>query len=142
MTTTVDGVDATLDQSRAVTEAMMTKIFAAAQPGAVFSAPVIAGAYTVITASEVGAGGGFGSGRGTGMKPTDRSSTNGSLVQGEGGGTGGGGGANGRPIAAIVIGPDGVTVQPIFDVTKIMLSLITAWGVMLAAYWRMRTKTR
>jgi uncharacterized spore protein YtfJ len=41
---------------------------------------------------------------------------------------GGGGGSLGRPIAAIVIGPNGVKVRPIVDATKLALAAITAWG--------------
>ncbi len=105
---------------------MADKIFAAAQPGAVFSAPVVSGPYTIITASEVAAGGGFGFGSGSG--PTDapdESSATGQARQFASGG--GGGGSSGRPIAAIVVGPDGVKVQPIVDPTKIALAAIGAW---------------
>jgi uncharacterized spore protein YtfJ len=41
---------------------VLEKIYAAAQSGAVYSEPVTSGNYTVITASEIAAGGGFGSG--------------------------------------------------------------------------------
>ncbi|MGN6701299.1 MAG: hypothetical protein ACTHMJ_17405 [Thermomicrobiales bacterium] len=110
------------------------KIFSAAQPGAVFSPPVSANGYTVITACEVVMGGGFGSGLGFGPTPppgettpqTDSAKAQPSL--GGGGGTGGGGGAQGRPVAVIVIGQDGVTIKPVFDVSKIALAGITAWG--------------
>ena len=106
---------------------MADKIFAAGQPGAVFSAPVVSGPYTIITASEVAAAGGFGFGSGSG--PThapDESSATGQARQFAGGG-GGGGGSSGRPIAAIVVGPDGVKIQPIVDPTKIALAAIGAW---------------
>src|SRR6266540_3279228 len=43
---------------------MLEKIFAAAQPGAVFGQPVESGSYTLITASEVTSGGGLGVGMG------------------------------------------------------------------------------
>jgi hypothetical protein len=101
---------------------LLDKVFAAAQPGLVFSAPVVAGAYTIITASEVMAGGGFGVGGGSDQSPTDNTTTAG------GHGGGGGGGASARPVAAIVIGPDGVKVKPIFDITKVALAGITAGG--------------
>lgn len=101
---------------------LLDKVFAAAQPGLVFSAPLVAGAYTIITASEVMAGGGFGIGGGT-----DQSLTNNTTTAGGHGG-GGGGGASARPVAAIVIGPEGVKVKPIFDITKVALASITAWG--------------
>ena len=49
-------------QVRKQTNEFFDRILATAQPSAVFSAPVVSGAYTVITASEVFAGGGFGFG--------------------------------------------------------------------------------
>jgi uncharacterized spore protein YtfJ len=115
---------------------MFEKIFAAAQSGTVFSPPVSANGYTVITAREVAMGGGFGSGLGLGptpprgeTAPQANAAKDQQLLAG-GGGTGGGGGAQGRPVAVIIIGPDGVTIKPIFDVSKIVLAAITAWGAM------------
>jgi uncharacterized spore protein YtfJ len=107
------------------TEAIMARIFSAAQHSAVFGEPVQSGEYTVIMASEVGSGGGFGFGGGTGPAPQAGTST---TAEASGGGGGGGGGASGRPVALIVIGPDGVHVEPIVDVSKIALSGIKMWG--------------
>jgi uncharacterized spore protein YtfJ len=111
-----------------LSNAMIEKIYAAAQPGAVFSAPVVSGPHTIITASEVAAGGGFGFGSGPTSQASDATPTSGTAapIAGSGGG-GGGGGSSGRPVAAIVISADGVTVQPIVDVTKIGLAAIGAW---------------
>ena len=36
----------------------------------------------------------------------------------------------GRPVAAIVITPDGVEVKPLLDVTKVTLAALTAVGAM------------
>lgn len=108
----MNGVAETPQQAQVKTEKTFEKILAAAQPGAVFSTPVASGAYTIITASEVFAAGGFGSGRGTGSE----------------GGSGGGGTSHARPVAAIVIGPEGVKVQPIADATKIALAAVAAWS--------------
>ena len=121
-----------------LSQAMIDKIYAAAQPGAVFSAPVVAGSNTIITASEVAAGGGFGFGSGSGARPGSsagqafgQTNTSGQAPpasrSGGAGGGGGGGGSSGRPVAAIVIGPDGVKVEPIVDPTKIALAAIGAW---------------
>ncbi len=52
---------------------------------------------------------------------------------GAGFGFGGGGGAVGRPVAAIVIGPDGVKVRPVVDVTKIAIAAMTTWAGMFLA---------
>ena len=41
-------------------EKLFDKLLAGAQPGAVFSQPIVSGEYTLITASEVASGGGFG----------------------------------------------------------------------------------
>src|SRR5262249_52454845 len=54
------------EQREAQLSKVLEKIYSAAQPGAVYSEPVTAGNYTVITASEIVAGGGFGSGFGFG----------------------------------------------------------------------------
>ena len=142
MNVTLDRLDRSVDRAEEFSEAFLEKLFVAAQPGAVFGAPVVSGQYTVITASEVGAGGGFGAGRGTGTGSAPRSTESGAPVQNEGSGMGGGGGASGRPIAAIVIGPNGVSVKPIFDITKIALAGITAWGAMLAMYFKLRAGSR
>jgi uncharacterized spore protein YtfJ len=127
-----------IDKAREQAATMLEKIFAAAQPGAVYGQPVGAERYTVITAAEVTSGGGFGMGLGLGppsrpggraaptaeAPPEDRQS-------GGAGGVGGGGGSMGRPVAVIAIGPDGVTVKPVVDVTKVALAGLTAWATML-----------
>lgn len=118
------------------------KIYSAAQPGAVFGEPVSSGDYTVITASEILADGGYGSGTGFGLgKPAMKASeeeTTPPEPLSVGGGIGGGGSSTGRPVAIIVIGQTGVTVKPVFDLTKIALVGITAWGTMLMIFSRMR----
>ena len=118
---------------------LLGRIFAAAQPDAVYSKPVISGNYTIITASEVTSGGGFGSGTGFGpaTPPSKKEQPDEAGSQSEhtntgGGGIGGGGMSAGRPVAVVIIGPDGVTVKPVFDVTKIALAGITTWISLLA----------
>ena len=120
------------DKSSEQLRTMSEKIFAAAQPSAVYSEPVVSGTYTIITASEVTSGGGFGSGVGFGpttlsaKKQPDEEVSQSEQANSGGGGIGGGGGAAGRPVAIIIIGPDGVTIKPVFDLTKIALAGITA----------------
>jgi uncharacterized spore protein YtfJ len=118
--------------------ALVEKLFTAAQPSAVYGEPVTAGDYTVITASEVKVGMGFGYGAGGGSAPEGEKA--GDQPQGEGaGGGGGGGGASGsRPVAVVSIGPDGVKVEPVVDVTKIGLAFITAVGSMFFTLKKMR----
>jgi uncharacterized spore protein YtfJ len=147
--TPLDEAVSLIDKTREQTAAMVEKIFAAAQPGAVYGQPVASETYTVITAAEVTSGGGFGMGMGLGppprpggtaaaaadtAQPEDRQT-------GGGGGGGGGGGSMGRPVAVIAIGPDGVTVRPVVDVTKVALAGLTAWATMLAVL-RARRRAR
>jgi uncharacterized spore protein YtfJ len=109
----------------------MEKLFSAARANAVFSEPVVSGNYTVITACEVSAGGGFGSGMGFGPPEKQSDEASQSQKASGGGGVGGGGASNGRPVAAIIVGPDGVTVQPVLDVTKVALASIAFAGTIV-----------
>jgi len=97
------------------TEQALSKLVITASADAVFGEPVVNGNTTVIPCSEVVIGMGLGSGGG----PMDE---NGNPT---GSGSGGGGGARGRPVAAIIITQDGVRVEPIFDITKIVLASLT-----------------
>lgn len=119
---------------------VIERIYSAAQPGAVYSEPVKSGTYTVIMASEVTVGGGFGSGSGFGPqeKKAEEKASQSPHISSGGGGIGGGGSSRGRPVAIIVIGPDGVTVKPVFDFTKIILAGMTTWGTMLMLLRKMR----
>jgi len=128
---------------------LVEKLFAVAQPGAVYGEPVTAEGYTVITASEVSVGMGFGYGIGSGSggarrgqreseeEPQDEGSE-----AGVGGGGGGGGGSMGRPVAAITISPQGVRIDPIVDVTKIALAFFTTIGSMFFMLSKMRKAGR
>lgn len=113
----------------------MERIFKALQPGPVFGAPVVAGEYTVITASELASGGGFGMGRNTIADHTESTgrvespTPNDNLPANWGGG--GGGGAVGRPVALVVIGPKGVKVEPVVDVTKVIVTTFLMWRKMM-----------
>jgi uncharacterized spore protein YtfJ len=128
-----------IDKAREQATTMLEKIFAAAEPGAVYGQPVGAERHTVITAAEVTSGGGFGMGMGLGSPSTPgrKAALTAGAAQpettqsGGAGGLGGGGGAMGRPVAVIAIGPDGVTVKPVVDVTKVALAGLTAWAAML-----------
>lgn len=111
----------------------IAKLFDVFQPGAIFSAPTTVGDNTVITAAEVNVGMGLGFGRGSGG---DEASS------GEGGGGGGGGGAAGRPVATIIVSPNGVRVEPIVDVTKIMLAFFTMFGAIFMTWRAMRRQSR
>lgn len=138
MTTSVEQVLSSTGKGEEQSVAAMERLFAAARPGAVFSEPVTAGGYTVITAREIGLGGGFGFGKGFGV-PTVEAGANGAAnAIGGGSGAGGGGGSNGRPVAVVIIGSDGVRVEPIVDVSKIALAGIAASTAALALFLKMR----
>jgi uncharacterized spore protein YtfJ len=57
-------------------------------------------------------------------------------------GGGGGGGSSGRPVAIITIGPEGVTVKPVFDITKILLAGLTSLGAMVMMFGKMLKASR
>ena len=82
----------------------------------------------IVTASVVERVGGFGFGGGFGIERDEAEES-----RGGGGGGGGGGSAIGRPVAVIDIGPEGVTVRPVVDATRIGItvatSLVAAIGV-------------
>jgi uncharacterized spore protein YtfJ len=125
--------------------ALVARLSDAAQPSAVFGEPVTSGDRTVITACEVTMGLGFGYGMGSaGVKPSG-----GEGAEGEGpsapavsGGGGGGGNATARPVAVIHVGPEGVGVEPVVDVTKISLALFTMMGSIFLMAGRMRRVRR
>lgn len=104
----------------------LSALFGEVSPSTVFSEPIRVGDDLVITAAAWERAGGFGFGGGGG---TDAQGN-------EGGGTGGGGGGSsqGRPVALIRIGADGVEVTPIIDFTKIgvtlLLGLLGVWRVL------------
>jgi uncharacterized spore protein YtfJ len=146
-----DDIVATAVKSQEQGVGLMEKLMAVAQPGAVYSEPLASGEYTVITASEVSVGMGFGFGTGGGTVPgpakgetaaADEPESQEAEGGGFGGGGGGGGFSMGRPVAVISIGPAGVQVQPVRDVTKIALAFLTAAGSMLFMLSRMRRLSR
>ena len=103
------------------TEKALSQLVTTARADAVFGQPVVNGDTTVIPCSEVAMGMGMGSGSG----PVDEKGNP------TGGGSGCGGGARGRPVAAIVITKEGVRVEPIFDLTKIVLASLTTGAFIL-----------
>ena len=125
---------------------ILEKLYDVAKPGAVFSEPVVAGEYTIITAAEVTAGAGVGFGWGVMHgTPKDEAAEDATQTEtkpepshGGGNGGGGGGGAGSRPVAVISVGPSGVQIQPVVDTTKIGLALLTTLGSMFFMLARMR----
>ena len=99
------------DSLRAATDKLMATIAGIANVESAFGPSRVVGDHTLIPVAEVF--GGMGSGMGTGRDQT-----------GAGGG-GGGGGVTVRPIATVVVGPEGVTIKPVYDLTKIWLAVLT-----------------
>jgi uncharacterized spore protein YtfJ len=115
------------------TQTTMDKFLSAANIEAVYAPPIREGENTVIPAAEVLSIAGFGLGSGGGSQGASEN-------EDTGGGAGGGGGGRvlSRPVAAIVISPKGVRVEPIVDVTKIALATFTALGFIVATLARMQ----
>jgi uncharacterized spore protein YtfJ len=107
-----------LDRSGQQIRLTLEGLVGQASPSTVFSDPHVVGDQLVFTAAAWERGGGFGFGAGLGD-------------DGVGGGGGGGGvGSQGRPVAVISVGPDGIVVRPVIDFTKIGLTvLLSALGV-------------
>jgi uncharacterized spore protein YtfJ len=129
--------------------ALLAKLADVAQPSAVYSEPVVVDDQVVITASEVSIGLGFGYGMGGGNEPgamqpeaEEGPETEGEASEGPasgfGTGGGGGGGSSARPVAVIHISPEGVRVEPVVDVTKVVLAFFTMMGGMFIMFGRMR----
>ena len=104
---------------------------------AVYSPPITQGENTIIPAAEILSIVGFGLGSGGGSRGNAEDENGGS-----GGGGGGGGRVLARPVAVIVLSPTGVRVEPIVDVTKVVLAVFTTLGFMAALVSRMRNPKR
>jgi uncharacterized spore protein YtfJ len=114
-------------------QSTMDKFLGAANVEAVYGSPIREGEHVIIPAAEVLSFAGFGYGSGRGPQGAGEDENMGS---GEGGG--GGGRVLSRPVAAIIVSPAGVRVEPVVDVTKVALALFTTLGFMAAMLARMR----
>ena len=113
----------------------LDKFLSAANVEAVYGPPIEQGENAVIPAAEVLSIVGFGLGLGGGSQyATEPENT------GSGGGGGGGGRVLARPVAAIIMSPTGVRVEPIVDVTKIVLAVFTTLGFMVGMLTRMMSR--
>lgn len=124
---------------------LVGRLFEVAKPDAIYTEPVTSGDYTVLTASELIATMGAGYGGGAGYDGAEEGEEKGDASYGGGGGGGGGGFATGRPVAVITIGPEGTTVEPIVDPTKIAVAFFTTFAAMVITLMQtrrfMRSKT-
>jgi uncharacterized spore protein YtfJ len=112
-------------------QATLDKFLTAANVEAVYGPPVSQGENVVIPAAEVLSVVGFGLGMGGGAQSSTEN------TGGSGAGGGGGGRVLARPVAAIIMSPTGVRVEPIVDVTKIVVAVFTTVGFMAAMFTRM-----
>ncbi|MBN1247772.1 MAG: hypothetical protein JXC32_08945 [Anaerolineae bacterium] len=133
-------------QSYTDAKELIGRLFDVATPSAAFGEPVKAGDQIVITASEATVSVGFGFGLGGGDIPTPavEEGEEGEAPDAEslGGGGGGGGFSSSRPVAVIAVGPEGVRVEPVMDVTKVALAFFTMFGGLIAMTARMRNAGR
>src|SRR5689334_16427969 len=102
------------DEMAAAVQGPLEKLVQTARVEAAVGAPIVHGDSLVIPTSEVFCSTGFGVGTGPGANP-DQPET------GRSGGGGGGGHAQSRPVAMIILSPAGVRVEPVVDVTKVVL---------------------
>jgi uncharacterized spore protein YtfJ len=114
-------------------KALLEKITAAASPQAVFGDPIQQGDTTVITANAVSVGLGFGM-FGFVLDRNEAQQEEHQTARKEvNGGGGGGGSTRARPVAVVTINPQGVSVMPIVDVTKICLVFFTTFAATFIA---------
>lgn len=116
-----------------VVQSTFDRFLTTASVNSVFAKPVRQGDTVVITAAEVFSGIAFGLGEGSGQQGEQK-----------GGGSGGGGGGRtfSRPVAVVVCTPNGVSIQPVMDRTKLWMAAITAAGFMLVTLSKMRRRPR
>jgi uncharacterized spore protein YtfJ len=121
------------DRTSAVLAESFARFDAAARAESTVGAARHVGERAVIPLGEVWYGGGLGLGSGRG-----------SGGQGQGSGTGGGGGFGGRvrPVAVVDVGPEGVRVRPVVDVTSLGLALIGVAMAIVPRLWRARDARR
>ena len=123
-----------IDHAYTIIEETLSKLIDAADVTKVYGRPIKQGDVTVVPASENLTLMGFGVGAGG----ETNTSENGGV--GAGGGGGGGGRTLSRPVAIIVVTPEGAYVEPVMDPTKVAMAAITAAGFMFGMMLRMVRK--
>jgi len=125
---------------------LIGRLFRVAEPGAVCSEPIVAGERTVVVMSELSVAVGAGVGFGHTVEPETFATASTGAATSErkdetGGGGGGGGYSFGRPVAAVIIEPAGVRVEPIVDPTKLGIAFFTTVAAMFFAWTSLRRTT-
>jgi uncharacterized spore protein YtfJ len=108
-------------------EQVLNRLVSNATVDSVFGRPIERDGATIIPCSEIMVGFGMGNGNG----PVDERGN----LTGQGGGAGGG--SQGRPIAVIVMTKEGVRVEPVLDLTKVVLASFTTGAFMLFWFGRL-----
>jgi uncharacterized spore protein YtfJ len=121
--------------------ARLDRLLEAARPEAVFGKPMAVGDSQVFTASETLTTLGFGFGAGGGEE-CENPAQDQQAEGGSGGGGGGGGMSTGRPVAIVRVDAEGVTVEPVVDLTKIALAAFTALGAMFVMFAKMAKRAQ
>ncbi|UCF61582.1 MAG: hypothetical protein JSV37_02555 [Anaerolineaceae bacterium] len=121
-------------KSLEMTEDVIGKLLDTSGSSVVYGRPIKQGDVTLIPAAEVIAGVGFGSGFlfGQSSEDDDRSMPL----------AGGAGRTFSRPVAVVIISPEGVRIEPVRDRTKVLLAALTAGGFMAATLLRMINSKR
>ena len=132
-----DGLPDKIGQTINTVLSRLDNLLDAGRPDAVFAAPVTVDGRTVIGAAEVILAAGAGGGGGGGPQAEENR-----LAEGFGAGAAGGGTTLARPVAVVIIEPDGVRVEPVVDVTKIGLAALTVVGSALLMFGRMWNLSR
>jgi uncharacterized spore protein YtfJ len=104
-------------------EGTMEQLLERMHVNTVFGQPVERFEQVVIPCAEISLGMGFGGGGGVSPSQAEQSSST------RGSGVGGGGGGRSRPIAAIVITPNGVSIKPILDLRSLALTALATVGI-------------
>ena len=110
---------------------MMDRFKDIASANTCFGTPIPVGDQTIIPVADVMAGFGAGGGSGEGPAPDDDIEGTGS-----GEGAGGGGFSRARPVAVVVVATEGVSVEPVLDITQIAMAGLAA-GAFLG-FWLVR----
>lgn len=123
--------EATTASPTQVVQDTLESFLSAASTEAVYHEPVKHGNILMIPAAEVVSVMGFGLGGGE----TSETSA-------DSGGGGGGGSVFSRPVAVIISSPEGVRIEPVFDLTKIALAGMTTGVLMLGMIARLWSLSR
>lgn len=120
-----------IDHAHTIVQETMSNLIDSADVAKVYGRPIKQGDVTVVPASENLTLLGFGVGAGAGENIGENGGP------GSGGGGGGGGRTLSRPVAIIVVTPEGAYVEPVMDPTKVALAALTAAGFMFGMMLRM-----